>query len=109
MNNYILISRTYCEITPDSAEMGDFSNSGFVDERQEVTFGELVELMQDHREPSRSPDDYNTSTWYSTGFYTADYRTGTEREECIHFHRDNTPNAAKYWKWARIAASNRNK
>ncbi len=72
MNNYIIISKTFSETTPESAEDGDFSDMGFITEHEEVTFSEL----------------------------------GTSREECIHFHTDNTPNAAKYWKYARIAANN---
>lgn len=105
MNNYILISRTYSEITPESCEQGDFSDNGFISEVEEVSFRELVDLMKTHFSPSCSPDNYDTDTCYSTGFYTSNYRTGTEREEYIHFHSDNTENAAKYWKYARLAAN----
>lgn len=100
MNNYILISRTYSEITPESVENGDFSETGFISEKEEVNFSQLVDLMREHCQPSYSPNDGSPQTWYSSGFYTSDYSTGTEREESIHFHRDNTPNAAKYWKLA---------
>ena len=98
MNNYILISKTFSETTPESCEDSDFSDTGFIEESQEVTFTELVDLMKDHNNASCSPDSFdNIHTWYSTGFYVDDYSTGTEREESIHFHKDNTPNAAKYW------------
>lgn len=109
MNNFILINRTFAETTPESAEQGDFSKRGFITKREQVSFTELVEMMSEHTEPSSSPDDYSIHTWYSTGFYTSDYRTCTEREECIHFHKNNTANAAKYWKWARIYADNKRK
>lgn len=110
MNNYILISRTYSEITPESAENSDFSDNGFIDECEQVTFRELVDLMRTHYEASCSPDKFdNLHTWYSTGFYTSDYSTATEREECIHFHKDNTVNAAKYWFLAAKIASNKKK
>ncbi len=105
MNNYILISRTFAEITPESCADSDFSDHGFIDEKQECTFSELVTLMREHNIPSCSPNDYGVNVWYSTDFYTTDYSTGTNREESIHFHRDNTPNAAKYWKWAAIIAN----
>lgn len=108
MNNYIIISKTFSECTPESAEESDFSDSGFISEYEEVSFSELVSLMKEHYQPSCSPDDGNTHTWYSTGFNMEDYSTCTEREECIHFHRDNTVNAAKYWKLARIAANKQN-
>lgn len=100
MNNFILISRTYAEVTPESAENSDFSETGFISEKEEVSFSQLVDLMREHCQPSCSPNDGSPQTWYSSGFYTSDYSTGTEREESIHFHRDNTPNAAKYWKLA---------
>jgi len=104
MNNFILISRTYAEVTPESSEIGDFSETGFITEKENVSFSELVKLMEKHYQPSCSPNDGDPRTWYSTGFYTSDYSTGTDREESIHFHRDNTPNAAKYWKLAAKAA-----
>lgn len=104
MNNFIIISRTYAETTPESAEIGDFSDTGFIDDRAEVTFSELVTLMKEHYQASSSPNDGSTNVWYSTGFYTSNYRTSTEREESIHYHHENTPNAAKYWKLAAKAA-----
>jgi hypothetical protein len=101
MNNYILISRTYSEITPESVEQGDFSDNGFISEIEALSFRDLVSLMEQHNEPSCSPAKYwDEQTWFSTSFYTSDYRTGTERQESIHFHSDNTPNAAKYWNLA---------
>ncbi|MES2727567.1 MAG: hypothetical protein V4643_10735 [Bacteroidota bacterium] len=109
MNNFIIISRTFSEITPESAEIGDFSDNGFIDLRQEVTFTELVVLMRTHNNPSCTitANNYtvNTGIWFSTDFYINDYSTCTSREESIHFHSDNTHNAAKYWKLAFIAAN----
>lgn len=100
MNNYILISKTFTEVTPESAEVGDFSKRGFIAKRVRVTFRELVDLMKCHSHPSQSPNDGNTHTWYTCSSYTSNYTKGIEREESIHFHRQNTPNAAKYWKLA---------
>lgn len=105
MNNFILISRTYAETTPESVEIGDFSDHGFISEREEVTFTELVELMKIHMHPSSSPNNGSVNVWYSTGFSTSNFRTGTEREESLHFHHENAPNAAKYWKLARKFAN----
>ena len=103
MNNYILINKTYCEVTPESAQDGDFSDSGMIEKNIKVSFSELVQLMREFSQPSCSPCDGDINTWFSSGFYTSDYSTGTEREESIHFSRDNSPNAAKYWKWAYMA------
>ena len=109
MNNYILINRTFCEITPGSAIDGDFSDHGFIEEKEQVTFSELVTLMREHNLPSCSPDKFNsTYTWYSTDFYISDYSEGIERQESIHFCEENTINAAKYWFLAaKIAAKKR--
>jgi hypothetical protein len=104
MNNYIIISRTFVEVTPDSTEEGEFSDHGFDSEREEVTFSELVALMSEHPHPSQSPNEGGTNVWFSNEMYTSDYGNGTERQESIHFHKDNTPNAAKYWRWAAKAA-----
>lgn len=100
MQNYIIISRTFEETTPESAENGEFSETGFTDERQEVTFSKLVRLMKSHNQASQSPNNGGTNVWYSTGFYVDDYATGTEINESVHYHKDNAPNVAKYWKWA---------
>lgn len=104
MNNFVIISRTYAETTPESSEEGDFSDHGFLTEREEVTFRELVKLMKDHPYASQAPNPLSIDVWYSTDFFTADYARGIEREHSIHFHGDNTPNAAKYWRYARLAA-----
>ena len=102
MNNFIIISKTFVEFTPESAIDGDFSNKGFIEQDVKVSFTELVQLMKDHAEASCSPDDMtNTHTWYSTYFYTSDYTNGIERQESIHFGVGNTPNAAKWWFLAR--------
>jgi len=100
MNNFILINRTFCETTPESAELGDFSNQGFIEVNQKVSFTELIDLMKECNECSQYPNDGNTNVWYSTQFYNTDYRTGTDRQESIHFSNNNTANIAKYWKLA---------
>ena len=104
MQNVIFINRTYSEWTPETAEDGEFSDNGFIAEKEEVTFRELVELMEAHDHPSQSPNDGSTDVWYSTEAYIDDYGTGTERQESIHFHKDNHPHVARYWTWAARAA-----
>lgn len=104
MQNYILISRTFSEITPESVEDGDFSDHGYISEREEITFSELVQLMKRHYQPSQYPNDGNPKVWYSTGYEIEDYCEGTQRQESIHLHPDNTPNVAKYWRRAALYA-----
>lgn len=104
MTNYILISRTFCEATPESCENGDFSKTRFIARRIKVTFTELVDLMKEHTIPSQSPHNGNIDVSFSTDWFTSNYTTYTTREESIHFHRQNASNAAKYWKLAAKAA-----
>ena len=99
----LLISRCYSEVTSESAEVGDFSDSGFVYESCEFTFRELVRELRDFYTLSASPFS-GVGTWACSGFETTDYRTGTEREETLHFSRDNAPRLHKYWPKALRAA-----
>lgn len=101
----ILISRTFAVISPDSAEVGEYFDHGFLAEREEVTFRELVDYMREHPSPSCYPwrrDDRNAS--FSTDFEICSYGRGWYRETSIHFHRDNTDTDYKYWVWAREIA-----
>lgn len=103
-----IISRTYSEVTPESAEDGDTSDTGTIDERARYDFRQLIDLMRQHPEASASHGT-DTRVWYSTGYQVDDYSTGTEREECIHWHRENLPRHAKYWTKARRFADRRNR
>ena len=87
----IKVSRCYSEITPESAENGDFSDHGFVYESQDFTFSELVREIR-----HGGFTFYGGSDWLSTGYSTQDYRTGTEREETLHFSREN-PTRLRKW------------
>lgn len=100
----LLISRTYSEVTPESAEDGDFSKTGFVYENTEFTFRELVRELRDCQYLSESHPGDCAHVWASTGFATVNYYTGAEREENIHFSRSNHPRLLKYWRKALKAA-----
>lgn len=100
----LLISRTYSEVTPESAEDGDFSDTGLVYENTEFTFRELVRELRDCSQLSASHPGDCWHVWASTGFFTSDYSTGTEREESVHFSRDNDHRLVKYWRKALKAA-----
>lgn len=100
----ILIHRTYSETTPDSVDNGEHSDSGSIAEDVAYGFRELVDLLKSHPEASCWPAKGSTFEAYSTGFYTDDYATGTEREEAVHYSRANPERCAKYWRRAAIAA-----
>lgn len=101
-----LISRTYSEVTPESAEDGETSDTGIIDERARYDFRQLIDLMRQHPEASASHET-GPRVWYSTGYQVDDYSTGTEREETIHWRTDNLPRHAKYWAKARRFADRR--
>lgn len=97
----LLISRTFEEVTPESAEDGEVSDSGFVYEAQEFTFSELV------REISRDGFFREGATeWLTTHVWVDDYATGTERREALHFDRANPEHLRKYFELA-LRFSNR--
>lgn len=96
----ILVHKTFTEITPESAEDGDSSDSGMVWENVEYTFKELVRLLRDYPEASNYPTNGSTGEWYETGYFTECYATGTERCEAVHYSADNAARSAKYWRKA---------
>jgi hypothetical protein len=100
----ILIHRAYAETTPESAEDGDFSDRGTLAVNEPCTFRELVRYLKEHPECSCSPAVGAEYEWYSSGFTPAYDADGTEREETIHYSRDNPPRMLKYWRKAAIAA-----
>ena len=91
----ILISQCYSEVTPESAEAGDFSDSGFIRECEPMTFRELVNLLWAggfYRE--------GETEWLTTGWSTTDYTAATEQEETLHFHRANHSRMRKWFELA---------
>lgn len=94
--NY-LVSRTYSEVTPESAKEGDFSDSGFVYEDSEYDLGDLLRELRDCSELSVSPAKYaDSGTWASTDYYVDDYSTMTERQESVHIrHITGRPLSAR--------------
>lgn len=93
----IIVSRCFSEITPESAEDGDTSDNGFIFQDEEMTVEELArEIRMDCFHPETGCD------WLSTGYHVTDYATGTEREETLHFSRENNPRLRKHFE--RIAA-----
>jgi len=99
--NQILVTRCYSEITPESAADGDVSDYGLVYAHQAMTFRELVEeIWQGGFMLERGAD------WLSTGYSVEDYRTGTAREETLHYSMTNPTRMEKYF-WLAVKASER--
>lgn len=92
----ISVSMTYSEWTPESAENGDESDSGFVFESKRLSFKELVDLMRDNS----LSFSWTGSDWLSREPYVISYATGLMREESLHFDKSNPPHL---WKWFALA------
>ena len=91
------ITVTYSTITPESAESGDFDDTGWVDEEGiEIALDKwdradgltiakkAAKILRDAGAIEPSSSAPGRGTWYSTGFTTSDYQTGEEREESYH-------------------------
>ena len=95
----IYISRTYAVISPESAEHGDWEESGFLAEREEVTLRELADLLRGGN-PSQFPSRGGVNEWVSIeGDY--DPHTGSETLTMVHYCREQSnPNAPTIWRRA---------
>jgi hypothetical protein len=98
-HSMILINKTYSIVTPESAENGEDSDSGFLSENEKVTFRELVNLMQGFPLPSCSQSSGEAWEWL-TSYPETDFQTGEEETQSLHFSRQNGPWKEKYWKKA---------
>ena len=96
----IRINKTCSEVTPESAEHGDTSDSGHVYVNLPYTFSELVQELRNFSETSSYPCTGAARDWVSTGYSVEDYLTMTARSESLHFSHDNPTRKAKYWRKA---------
>lgn len=71
----------FSEITPESAEFGDFSDSG-VYENGVASLRDIIYTAT--RLGIRGNSKNDSTGWWSSGFDTQDYSTGTEREYTLH-------------------------
>lgn len=88
MKTRYTISQSYSEVTPESASLGDFSETGWVDEKGWT--GTLKDVLQAIKNQGFEHIQFNGKSVDVYGnFYTSDYRTGTERQECLHIEADS--------------------
>lgn len=90
----LTINRTYEILTEESIANGDFEECGFIAQGEQVTFKELVEMMQGC-EASCSPIKYADERTWVTCYGDMDFITGDYRNESIHFA--DKPSKVKYW------------
>lgn len=70
------MNKTYEIVTEESAEHGDFEESGFEYEDNEFSFMELVREIKDAGATMPSDSSPSMHTWYSTPDADIDYHTG---------------------------------
>jgi hypothetical protein len=86
------ITRCFSEITPESAEQGDFSDQGLVYENQDFTFSELVREIEQGGFTRQGETD-----WLETAPWIESFCTMTERTESLHFSCANPPHLRKWF------------
>lgn len=72
------VSETYQHTTPESAEYGDFNETGFNWQNVEYTLSELVDYIKDNHFASSGGD------WLQTYNEIIDYRLGLEESLSLH-------------------------
>ena len=102
------ILEAYAIVTPESAEQGDYDETGVLQESTPYTLRELVHYIQREGYVNASAWPLNEATdtrhvWLEdTG--TEDYKTGAVTYRTLHFDYYSQPAKAKYWHAALILA-----
>lgn len=79
------VSETYSQITPESAEEGDFSDTGWTDHGSFMTLREVRDRILDTVGTYFEGGFEGTSVdLYQSDYHTVCYRTGTEEQACLH-------------------------
>ena len=100
----ILITKTYQIITEESAENGEFAESGFIFESVEYSFREIVDLLKDNGGTMSSYPSKGSIYDWLCGNPDIDYITGNQEMTSIHYSYNNPSRNAKYWTKALRAA-----
>ncbi len=87
--NRFLVSRTYDVVTPESASIGDFAESGFVHEARETDLEDILSTLRSdfgcfefNCYPVTSIRGNTVSLYETDG--TENYRTGENTREALH-------------------------
>lgn len=83
-NNLFYLSFTYSEITPESAANGDYSDTGYKDYGYFASLEDVLNEVNDHS--TEHIQLHGTSLDVYGEFYVDNYKTGTERQICLHIN-----------------------
>lgn len=89
----IILSQTYQTVTPESAEDGELSDSGYEWAGAPHGFRETVELIRSGGFTQR-PDSHGVPRWLSTDA-EEDFRTGESTTRSLHPEGD--ARSQRYW------------
>lgn len=87
------VSVTYSTVTPESAEEGDFADTGFVVEPEPATLEDVMSYAEEYGILPRTPGDW--TDWWDSGFHVTDYGTGEETEYGLHVRRIKDPKGTR--------------
>ena len=91
----------FADATPESAEHGDYEETGILSE-WDLTFRELVEELGGYNCWQRAEG----ADWLTTGSYTIYYRTCRDREETLHVRRPTARHERYYQLALKLAGVN---
>lgn len=82
----IKIKTTYSCVTPESASIGDFSETGWIDKEGEFFSNAVDAVMWLQNQGASQPSSsmFHDGIWYSAHEYISDYQTGEETTESFH-------------------------
>jgi hypothetical protein len=90
-----LITVTYDIVTPESAEQGDFAESGWIDDEgtEMISPAEAIKFLRREGADQPSSSYFHSGVWYSAS-KGENYRTGAETTHSYHL-KGFTPRAER--------------
>jgi len=85
-NEVFNVSLTYQQITPESAEHGDFSDQGFIYEDKKMSLKDVLSELEHEGAVFTEEWSYQGDTvdCYHPDFVDIDLSTGTKEQRCLH-------------------------
>lgn len=94
MSKYFTLSQTYSDITPESAEIGDFDDSDFeIEKNNDYSLSEAFKLIQN--QGAEYIELQNNRFFVTSGYFTICYLEGRERQLTIFLEFKNKKHAKK--------------
>ena len=86
----------YSRITPESASIGDFSESGILEEIPFDYANDAYDYIVTNGGYRYSGSEFYDHGWYETGYYVIDLGTGEEEETTFHLNGDWTETELRF-------------